>query len=150
MDKALAYLDQEWLDLTRFAGSSPARVAFSVVKLTLDPVAEWIRHWILLPFWQTLVAPRPLGDGATVEPIYAGSNPARVAFHCNVHALDPVAKWIRHWFLHARLSWAVTRSNDCRFESCQGRFRVGDSSFAVTCMCCHACKQRLLLRGPVA
>ena len=108
MDKALAYLDQEWLDLTRFAGSSPARVAFSVVKLTLDPVAEWIRHWILLPFWQTLVAPRPLGDGATVEPIYAGSNPARVAFHCNMHALDPVAKWIRHWILLASAAlWAA-------------------------------------------
>ena len=116
MDKALAYLDQEWLDLTRLAGSSPARVAFSFMKLTLDPVAEWIRHWILLPFWQTLVAPRPLGDGATVEPIYAGSNPARVAFHCNMHALDPVAKWIRHWFLrlHGRHEATIAGSNPAR------------------------------------
>ena len=80
MEKALAYLDQEWLNLTRFAGSNPARVAFSFIKLTLDPVAEWIRHWILLPFWQTFVAPRPLGVGATVKPTYAGSNLAGVAF----------------------------------------------------------------------
>ena len=35
----------------------------------------------------------------TVEPKYAGSNPARVAFDINPHAVDPVAKWIRHWFL---------------------------------------------------
>ena len=148
MDKALAYLDQEWVDLTRFAGSSPARVAVSVVKLTLDPVAEWIRHWILLPFWQTLVAPRPLGDGATVEPIYAGSNPARVAFHCNMHALDPVAKWIRHWFLHAFAGCDTKQRLQVRILPGSPFFAC--SYFSANVMICSVGKQHLLLRGPVA
>ena len=91
------------------AGSNPARVVFFFMLYEtksacygIDPVAEWIRHWILLAgaaLW--------VGAGGD-EPRTAGSNPARVVFFFILYktksacdGIDPGAKWIRHWILLA-------------------------------------------------
>ena len=62
----MAYLDQEMFGFDKMCRFVSCQGRFSFIKLTLEPVADWIRHWILVPFWQRLLAPRPLGDGAAV------------------------------------------------------------------------------------